>query len=60
MTNEIRKKLDEAQRLIEEVEQEIGKVAEQQLANGSKQALMFASIELGAVSALRKALEALG
>lgn len=59
MTNETRKKLDEAQRLIEEVEKEIGKDAEQQLANGSKQALMFASVELGIVSAVRKALETL-
>lgn len=59
-----RKKLDEAQRLLAEVEQEIAREVEALLpldkgaVDHWKRQLMFASIELGSVAAVRKALEA--
>lgn len=92
MTNEERKKLDEAVRLVREVEQSMGASVEQLLtvrfdeakwlakvddlavpnktrimdllrqvasARGPQSALMFASMELGAVTAARAALEEL-
>lgn len=65
MTTEQRKKLDEAKRLLAEVEQDMGKSVEATMVEVCKQygkhphALMFASMELGQVMAAKKALEEL-
>lgn len=62
-TNDQRKKLDEAKRLLAEVEQEMGRSIETNLATmlpgQTPHMLMFASMELGQVMAAKKALEAL-
>lgn len=63
MTPNERKKLDEAVRLVREVEQSMGESVQKILVSAagvSPSTLMFASMELGAVTAARAALEELG
>ena len=65
MTTDERKKLDEAVRLVREVEKSMGESVEKILVApgtlnvSAPSVLMFASMELGAVTAARAALEEL-
>lgn len=62
MTSEQCKKLDEAKRLLAELEVELGKSVEEMLPRvpyPTPASLMFASMELGQLMAAKKALEEL-
>lgn len=63
MTNDERKKLDEAVRLVREVEKSMGESVQRILVSAagvSPSTLMFSSMELGSITAARAALEELG